>query len=222
MKQLRRKHLSLTSILAIVGIFIFFSIVSVSHLFACSNNNAEISYCDTFIVQKTHQVKDTINYMDSIDSLRKQLIFSVDSYMRNFYPKTKLSSEHIVDMCIKHDFDIPLLLSQALQESCFGKVTRGNSVFGVQKRRYSHVNESVDDYIRLMKKSYVRNRTPEECIAMNFNVEGSRKYRYAGDSNYGRTIKRHRTRIIRDTEIKDLHEKIMEYQDRLDSGNCPS
>ena len=176
---------------------------------------------DTLIVKQKHNnieiVKDSVNYKDSIDSLRNSLILSVDSYMRSVYPKTKLSSENIVDLCIKYDFDIPLLLAQAQQESCFGKAVRHNSVFGVLSGRYSHVNESVEDYILLMRKSYVRTRTPEQCIAAKFYVEGSKKYKYAGDPNYAKTINKHRTNIIKTTPIQKLHKQLRNYWDKYDS-----
>ena len=118
-------------------------------------------------------------------------------------------------MCIKHNFDIPLLLAQAQIESRFGKHVRKNSVFGVISRSYTHVNNSVEDYIKIMKKSYVRTRTPEQCIAQNFNVEGSKKYRYAGSPSYGKTIGKIRTNIINSTNILELHNSVMALQNKL-------
>ena len=157
------------------------------------------------------------NYQDSIDSVQKELIICVDNYMRKYHPTTKLSAANIVNLCIEYDYDIPLLLSQARQESCFGKKTRGNSVFGVVSRTYSHVNNSVEDYIILMKTKYVNKRTPEQCIASGFYVEGSKKYKYAGSPTYAKTIANHRTNIIKTTPIQELHNQIREYQIERDS-----
>lgn len=143
------------------------------------------------------------------DSLQNELIIEVEKYMRKYNPNTKLSAENIVNLCLQYQFDIPLLLSQAQLETHFGRSAgKRNSVFGVISRKYTHVDESVEDYIKIMKKSYVKTRTPEECIAANFYVEGSRKYKYAGSSTYGKTIGKIRTNIIKNTSIQDLYRQI--------------
>lgn len=159
---------------------------------------------------------------DSIDSLQKRLVNEIHNYMVKVYPNTQMSAELITDICLTKNFDIPLLLSQAHLESHFGKRTgKTNSCFGVVKKRYSHVNESIDDYVTLMQRSYVRHRSVEACIRNNFNVEGSTKYRYAGNPVYGQTIHKIRSKIIRSTsithyvnQINDLQEQIEEIRSR--------
>lgn len=158
-------------------------------------------------------------YQERMDSLRIQLVKEVDSYMRKHYPNTKLSADYIVDICIDQNFDIPLLLSQAQQESGFGKRMKGNSVFGVISRQYTNVDNAVKDYVAIMKKSYVKTRTPEECIASGFYVEGSRKYKYAGNPAYAQTIGKIRSNIIRTTSIQNLYNSIKEIQTKMYEHN---
>ena len=157
-------------------------------------------------------------YNDSIASQRELLIDEVWTYMIGYYPKTKMSPEHIVDICLENEYDIPLLLSQARLESVFGKRTGGTkSCFGVVSRRYTTCDESVTDYVRIMQKHYIRTRTPEQLIASGFYMEGSRKYKYASDPNYSKTIGHFRTTIIKRTGIAPLYNNILEMQKRRDS-----
>lgn len=157
-------------------------------------------------------------YQDSIDYLKSCLTAEVSAYMRKVYPKTKMSPDHIVNICTERNFDIPLLLSQARQESVFGKHTGGtNSCFGVVKKRYRHVDESVTGYVDLMKRRYVRTRTAEQCIRSGFRVEGSRSAKYAEDPRYAQTISSIRTNIIRTTGIPAYQDAIRHMQARLDS-----
>lgn len=165
------------------------------------------------------QLTDSIHmYQDSIVTVKTLLTDEVARYMRSVYPKTKMSPDYIVELCVDRDFDIPLLLSQAHQESHFGKRTGGtNSCFGVVNKRYSHVDESVLGYVDLMQRRYVRTRTPEQCIKSGFRVEGSRTAKYASDPSYPQTIGRIRSNIIRKTEISRFHNRLRELQFGLDS-----
>lgn len=157
-------------------------------------------------------------YQESIDSIKEVLTNEVASYMYKVYPKTKMSPGYIVDICYEKDFDIPLLLSQARQESIFGKHTGGtNSCFGVINKKYRHVDESVAGYVDLMKRRYVRTRTPEQLISSGFQVEGSRTAKYAEDPNYSQTIGRIRSTIIRTTAIPSHQKLLRQYKERLDS-----
>ena len=165
------------------------------------------------IISNSNNIDSIAVYTDSIAVLKTQLTHEVHNYMVSVYPKTKMSATHITNLCLDKNFDIPLLLSQAQLESHFGKLTGGtNSCFGVAYRSYNHVDESVNDYIRIMQKSYVKKRTPEACINSGFKVEGSKTLKYAADPNYGQTIKRIRTNIIKKTNIIKYAKQINELE----------
>lgn len=163
--------------------------------------------------------QDSIRILnDSITKLRGQLSDEIHAYMIKVYPHTKMQSDTITNICLAENFDIPLLLSQAHLESQFGRRTGGtNSCFGVISKRFNDVNESIPNYVKIMKKSYVKNRSVEACIQHNFNVEGSLKYRYASNPIYGQTIGRIRSNIIRSTSITDYVEQINDLQQQIDS-----
>jgi hypothetical protein len=147
-------------------------------------------------------------YDNKIVQLKEDLTDEVYSYMNKYTNKIHMSPEHIVNECISKDFDIPLLLSQAHQESVFGKYTKGKSCFGVVSRRYKTHNESVTDYINIMQSSYLIKRSPEQLINSGFRMEKYPKYKYASDPNYSKTIARIRTNIIRKTNIVTLVDSI--------------
>lgn len=155
---------------------------------------------------------------DSIENIRMDLVEDVYRYMTKYSSNPKISAEHIVDECIRTNFDIPLLLSQARLESVFGQRTGGSkSCFGVISRRYKTYDESVTDYINIMQKSYLSRSTPEQLIARGFYVEGSRKYKYASDPNYSKTISGFRTNIIKKTDIVPLYNQLCSLQLKRDS-----
>ena len=144
--------------------------------------------------------------------IRQKKIDAVTKYMQTAlknqgFPleNLKLSPEKIVDICEETGFDLPLLLAQAHQESCFGMTNRArntNSVWSVGSWdngknlcTYSDQNNSILPYINLMKRDYLNNKTIDELLKPgNFvNMNG---HRYASDSKYENKIKFLRNRII--------------------------
>ena len=92
---------------------------------------------------------DSISYV--IDSLKSELINNSD-----------VDPELVVDICYKHKFDIPLLMSQAQWESHWGtrgRAVKTNSIFGLgawdneTKKGYEHVNDCIEDYVLQIKNN---------------------------------------------------------------------
>lgn len=148
---------------------------------------------------------------DSIlkETIKKELSLELDSYMKRYSRKIRLSSDSIIELCIKHNYDISLLMSQAHLESVFGSRTgKTNSVFGLVNRRYSDPNESIEDYIILMKSKYLIERNVDELIESGMKLEKG-KGKYAEDPNYSYKIKKLRNNIIENTRIDSLFKKIL-------------
>lgn len=145
---------------------------------------------------------------DSIRIIRDSLIFEVDEYIKKASPKSKMSAEHIINQCEEHEFDVTLLLTQGHIETHFGATNPRNNVFGLYNKRYSHPDSAVTDYIKLMKKRYIVNRTVDEALASNMNVEGSSKYYYSESDTYCQHLKKMRNKIINSTNIKTLSENL--------------
>lgn len=210
--RIRRRTLTLMAC-----VVVFF--VSLGTMTALSNANiVNTGESTAMAVMRTYELKsDSIQILnDSIFNVKSKLYKEVEDYIKKCSPKSKMSGKLIADLCLEYDFDIPLLLSQAQTETNFGIGNSRNSVFGIYNKRYAHPNDAVLDYIKLMQKSYIKNRSVEKALNMGMNVEGSSKYRYAEDPNYCTKIKKVRSSIIRGTEIKFLHNYYRELVLRLE------
>lgn len=165
----------------------------------------------------TTHIQDTVNAEDSIENLfnplirkseiKLRLIDEVKDYMDYRHPNHRMNANYIVEMCLKYNYDIPLLLAQAEQETGFGSAGAGrsrNSCFGVVKRRYNTTNDAVDDYIRIMQKSYIpHGRSIDQLFNSGFRTTSG--YKYAASTSYAIAIKNNRNRIIKRTNIQQLH-----------------
>lgn len=119
---------------------------------------------------------------------------------------TKLTPEALVETSEKYSFDLPLLLAAAHLESCFGVTKRAkktNSVYSVGAYdngkdvvSYSHPNESIEGYIRLLQQDYLINgKTINDLLKTNGFVNKN-GYRYASDNKYEQHLNSIRNKII--------------------------
>ena len=141
------------------------------------------------------------NIIDSLYYIKKLLYNEVNIYIKKYAPKSKMSSKKIVDACLENNYDIPLLLSQAHVESTFGTTTK--KVFGIQGKHYSHPNNAIIDYIKLMQSKYIRTRSINKALNSGLNVEGT-KYKYDATDEYASKIKLVRSKIKNNTDIDNL------------------
>lgn len=185
---------------------------------AVGHNQLVEQYSDynIFNVNKNDSVKPGSTNLERLlkerEEIKLKLIKEVDKYIDGIFPKSKMEGVDIVTACIAHNFDIPLLMSQAQRETGFGTAGIGksrNSCFGVIKGSYKNTNEAIYGYIELMRRSYLpESRSLDDLFASNFlRVTG--KGRYAGASGYGKAISKTRNDIINKTQIKSLWD---EYQ----------
>ena len=156
--------------------------------------DAEIPQIDT--TGFADKVKDVTKYMEK--ALANQ------GYTMN---STRLKPETLVSASFETGFDLPFLLAAAHQESCFGatpRAQRTNSVFsvgsydnGTNTKVYSDPNDSVLDYIDLLKRRYLVNgKTIFDLLKPGAFVNNIGK-RYASDMNYENKIRKLRNSIIK-------------------------
>ena len=111
-------------------------------------------------------VKETIdslkNNLESVLILRENLISEVDGYIHSVAPRSKMSATNIIDICLQYEYDITMLLCQGHLETHFG--TTGRNVFGIVGKRYTHPDQAVQDYVKLMSSKYIINRSTEEVL----------------------------------------------------------
>ena len=161
-----------------------------------------------------------LNPLNKHFQLRDSLIKEVNEYMDKVTPNNRMNGEYIVDMYLKYNYDISLLLAQAEWETKFGTLGAGresrNSCFGVMGRKYNSTDEAVLDYIKIMQKSYLPNG---RSIAQLFNsgFRTVRGYKYASDSQYPTRIKNTRNKILNKTNIQQLQNEYNGTLKRIDA-----
>ena len=154
--------------------------------------------------------------VDSIENVKSDLIEEVSGYIRKYAPKSRMSAANIVEQCLENDFDLPLLLSQAHQETHFA-TCGSNNCFGLKNgKRYTHPDQCVKDYISLMQRRYIINRTVEEALKSNLRLENGRGY-YSETATYSKTISGLRDNILRDTRIAILVDSIKDFNIQIEN-----
>lgn len=153
------------------------------------------------------------NFEEERKRLRAQQISEIDNFMKYVAelngrdPKIiQLSAEHIVNMCDKYNFPLPLLLAQAHLESHFGTTNRArrtNSVFSVGSYddgrniyKPSTQNESVENYIKTIQNYYLCDKSVDELLKNGGFVNHLGK-RYASDKNYELKIRQTMNGLIK-------------------------
>lgn len=153
------------------------------------------------------------NFEEERKRLRSQKISEIDNFMKYVAelngrdPKIiQLSAEHIVNMCDKYNFPLPLLLAQAHLESHFGTTSRArrtNSVFSVGSYddgrniyKPSTQNESVENYIKTIQNYYLCDKSVDDLLKNGGFVNHLGK-RYASDKNYELKIRQTMNGLIK-------------------------
>ena len=130
-----------------------------------------------------------------------------------------MSGSVFVSMCAKYKLDISLALAQCQIEGNFatmGRPRTTNSAFSVglfdtgeTKFVYTHPDESVEPYCRLMQKNYLQygKKSAEELLRGGFvNASGQR---YASARNYESNVSQTRNNIISQSKIMTLYNKLV-------------
>ena len=116
----------------------------------------------------------------------------------------------MVDACLDNEFDITLLMAQGHLETHFS-TCGSNNCFGIgNRKRYKHPNESVDDYLDLMRRKYIIRRTTEQLLASNVRMENSKSSYYSTSSSYGAKVKKIHDGIKKNTNIHELFYDLLE------------
>lgn len=158
--------------------------------------------------------------------VKDTLVNAVDAYIRNIAPESCLNGLTVVNECEKHGIDLAFVLAQGKVESHFatkGIASKTHSVFNVYSydgksaeeiirrgRGYSHPDESVAPYIRLLKKNYLNDGKTEMDLLDKFtNKDGNR---YATDKNYESKMLSTYKEIQDSTDIGILWERLLKYK----------
>ena len=153
----------------------------------------------TEIVVNNKPTKDGI-----IELIKKEAI----TFVKKYYPNCpNIIPTHIVKMGLENNIDICFMLAHTQLETTFGKAGIGrassrHSLFGVERRHYSNYVDAINDYVNLLKTSYlVKGRTEHSLLKNYVNKSG---YRYAGNPNYEVSLRKYYNTICNVTKIKSL------------------
>lgn len=143
---------------------------------------------------------------DSTEIYKQKLIDDVDKYLYEINPsikKRKHLANQIVDLALLENIDICFILAQGTIETGFGRAGVGRyssrkSIFGVCKR-YNTYEECIDDYIKLLRKSYLGKHKTEHHLMNNYVTLSG--YRYAESTNYEYKLKNAYKSIKKKTDI---------------------
>jgi len=195
--------------LVLILVLLFFNIGA---KFPLMSENSNVS--GTFEISKS----SPSNYPVVVrQRLHRELVNEVKVYITKMAPKSKVSAEVLVTVCQKYDIDITFVLAQALIESHFGTTgmaVKTNSVFNVGTwdskkvlRRYKTQNESIEDYVILIKNDYLSKRTMAQLLR-DGGYKNKNGHRYASAPNYEQSLRSTIANITMETSIKTYQEVI--------------
>ena len=178
-------------------------------------DTAKFGKIDSILFAKDSLKKDSI-YKSILktrqDSIKEILIDEVDKYMRKITPRFQQSiPREIVNHSLEYGIDLSFMLAQTQLETIFGTAGAGRessrrSLFGVAVRRYSSYQEAINDYCKLLKKSYlVKGKTEQHLMKRYTTGSGAR---YAGNPHYEVELTRTYNNIIRNTNIDEIQKQI--------------
>lgn len=160
---------------------------------------------------KPKRISIVTDTLQKIDTVREMLVKNVSAYLKKRFPKSKLTPSHLVDVCLKHNFDICFAMAQAEVESGYGtqgKAKRTNSPWNVgacdghsvkrikkNGHAFEHPDHSIEPYILLIKRKYLGNKKSVHDLMNRFTTLGGS--RYASNPSYERSIKNTYNRLKR-------------------------
>lgn len=181
---------------------------------ASTNNDEEIKPVETSIEQTAKKPSNPYGmsdneyslFLDRVDAVKREIerIFDIQNIN---YNELGFDPEYLVLLCHRYNYDIPLLIAQARQESQFGttpRARRHNSLFsigawdnGKNKAKYDTQNEAIEDYINIMLDDYLDggNISVDQLLTDGkfVNFDGKR---YARDKKYERRLRSLRNSLL--------------------------
>jgi len=150
------------------------------------------------------------------DSIEKEIISEVTEYLKKQSPSAhQFIPKYLVRAGLNYNIDICFMMAQTQLETNFGTLGAGRelsrrSMFGVAIRRYSNYEEAINDYCKLLHKSYLgKGRTEKHLMTKYTTHSGAR---YASNPSYEAELSRTYKDIIRKTRVHSLQ---MEWNENM-------
>lgn len=193
-----------------VSFFIIFSMIFFSILLygSTSSNNYNMSQ---YRIENIILKEDTISLKDS---LRNEMILEIKDYMKKQSPKADpMIAEYIVEHGLNADIDLCFIMSQTQLETNYGvagvgKQSSRRSLFGVVKKKYPSYDDAIEDYTKILKRSYLVKGRTEHDLLQNY-VTGN-GYRYASSLTYEKDLSGIYRTIKKKTNVDELQKQYRE------------
>lgn len=189
--------------------FLFLCLILINgKAFSNSNSNTTLNNINYYVVNEEVKQEETINELDSV---KQQLIDNVRNYIITRHKNCPDEiPEHIVRVGLNYNIDICFIMAQTQIETCFGKGGIGKtkkSLFGVMKRSYKTYGDAIEDYAKILKKSYLVNGKTEHDLMKRY--VSSSGYKYAGNPRYEVELKNTYNIICKSTNIRELQKSLI-------------
>ena len=149
-----------------------------------------------------------------------QLVDEVQNYINTVAPTSDLRACALVDACEKYNIEVKFALAQGELESHFGTkglASKTNSVWNVgaydghsyskimSAYKYSHPNESIEPYLKLLYERYLTYEAEEGLLKNFVDHNGNR---FASDKNYEERLRYKYKYISNNTQIDSLNSQL--------------
>lgn len=159
------------------------------------------------------EIVDTIK-VDTIsikNQLHQDIIVEVTKYIRKQSPKAHQHiPKYLVQSGLTHNIDICFMMAQTQIETNYGTTGMGReiskrSLFGVSSKRYVDYESAINDYCKILNKSYLGKGKTEKHLMTRYVTHGGA--RYAASSNYEAELSKSYKSIVNSTNIQKLQEE---------------
>ena len=163
--------------------------------------------------QKEKKIEDMIpHYHELVQAVKEYMNWAVNCIGHD-YSEVEISPEKIVQFCYEDDYDLPMLLSALHLESHFGVTPRAKRTGspcsigcwdnGKNRIYYKDQNIAVKDYIKIMKRDFIRDRKWPVAFS-DGNLTNKDGNRYASNEKYERELRSFRNRALRKFPILNV------------------
>lgn len=159
------------------------------------------------------EIVDTVK-VDTIsikNRLQQDIIVEVTKYIRKQSPKAhQYIPKYLVQSGLTHNIDICFMMAQTQIETNYGTTGMGReiskrSLFGVVSKRYGDYESAINDYCRILNKSYLGRGKTEKHLMTKYVTHGGA--RYASALNYEAELSKAYKGIVNNTNIQKLQEE---------------
>lgn len=194
--------------------FLFITIGS-SQLSWCYNNNS-YNHINSYKIYDVNDINiETPVINKEYDSTYAAVLKVTANYINKQAPKAHNDlPKYLLDAALEYDIDLCFMMAQTQLETNFGTLGAGReksrrSLFGVYTKKYTSYEYAIDDWCKLLNKSYLGKGRTEEHL-MNSYTSHSGK-RYAENPSYEISLKSTYKSIVKSTGLKQMQTELKKH-----------